>query len=959
MDRPPAEEDCINAFKNGTKCVAERILPFITRPKDVRTTFLFRCGKEMGLVSLVHLAAYWGWKDIAILLINVYHCSANYKDDNGHIPLNYAASQGQLELVKYFITTQQCNPMKKDRHSNTPLHIASIYGRLNITEYLVSEVHCNASCKNDHGKTPLHYACEYGHLNITRYLIETKCNPACENINGKTALHYACRHGELEIVRYLLNKALCNPLHRDKYGDIPLHHACQYGQLKVAQYLVSDAHCNPSCRNSSGRTPLHYASCNGHLTIVLYLISDKHCDPSCEDNHGRTPLHYACMHGHANIVQHLLSTGQVNPLAKDESGYTPLYYARSQYDILRLFQPFKDSITAFPVHTFTKVILTGDSGAGKSTTAELLLFILGGRTIIGIDRFTAGIIPHNIESKLGNFVVYDFAGQQEYFSSHAAILEQVMCKSPAIFLCMIDLSKSKEEICQSLHYWLSFIENVCSTANGTSHVVIVGSHADLVKSTEEIEEKSSLLQAIATRRVNCQEYVGYFAMNCHQVHSNTSYKLIFKLASSQMAIIGNQPIISYYCHVLYAFLCEKLKMVGCSLQDLISAITYENDCSLPDNPSVLTELLRTLSGKGLILFINHPNSSWVVVKTEVLLKEINGTLFAPRHLKEYRNLASNTGIVHTSNLEKVFPQYNLQMVVGFLKSLQFCCQVDHSVLQYTNLQTTLTSSTTDLIFFPGLIRSERPDGLIQQATLQFGWCLGCMDSEQFFSSRFLHVLLLSVAYKFPLASRFIPSSSLSGLQRMCIVWRNGISWSDDDDITVVVELLDNNRWVMVAMSCDKDSPVKHAKLRSSLISLVRHLQQERCPSLRLYECLISPELVQRYPFKEIAHTDLFDIHHVARSILLKKKAVRSYKDGCGRLSAQSLPFEPYQLLSPSSVCQLFNPSLSNQPVPAPLLQEVQEVCNCHSKAMPLVYKELRHYLDSMSIFAGRNPLVSK
>ena len=62
---------------------------------------------------------------------------------------------------------------------------------------------------------------------------------------------------------------------------------------------------------------------------------------------------------------------------------------------------------------------------------------------------------------------------------------------------------------------------------------------------------------------------------------------------------------------------------------------------------------------------------------------------------------------------------------------------------------------------------------------------------------------------------------------------------------------------------------------------------------------------------------LFDIYQVARSILHQKPVVLSYKDGESRLKTQSLYFEPYHLLTPSHVCQLFNPNMSNQPVPSP------------------------------------------
>ena len=299
-------------------------------------------------------------------------------------------------------------------------------------------------------------------------------------------------------------------------------------------------------------------------------------------------------------------------------------------------------------------------------------------------------------------MVYDFAGQQEYYSSHAAVLELVMRRSAALFFCMIDLSKSKEKICDSLQYWLTFIDNSSSTAEGTSHVVIVGSHADQVKSSKEMKEKTSLLQEIATSRVKHQEYAGYVTMDCRYANTAASRQLLSILTNSKEAITASQPAISYYCHVLYAFLRNKLKVIGCTLQDLISVINEENDPFLSDDSSVLTELLTILSDKGLILFIQHPQSSWVFVKTEVLLNDINGTLFAPRHFKKHRDLASNTGIVPTSNLHQVFSQYNQEMLLDFLISLDFCRPVDPSVLQYTmtNLQTTPSHFTGDLLFFP-------------------------------------------------------------------------------------------------------------------------------------------------------------------------------------------------------------------------------------------------------------------
>ena len=1044
------KEDYVIAFKSGNKLVAEQLLSHIPQPAVVMTTFRFK-SQVNAMVSVLHLAAYWGWRNIVTALVSVYKCAANCKDEEGHVPLHYAAYSGHLEVVKYLITEplsdpmdmnmynetplhiacenghlniakllikeKHCNPSCEDNDGNTPLHYACRNGQLKIARFLIRELNCSPSCEDNNGNTPLHYACRNGHLKIARFLIrELNCSPSCEDNNGNTPLHYACRNGHLNIAQFLIRELNCSPSREDNDGNAPLHYACRNGHLNIAQFLIRELNCNPSCEDNDGNTPLHRACRNGHLNIAQFLIRELNCNPSCEDNDGNTPLHCACLNGHLNIaqflirelncnpscedndgntplhyacrngrlkiaqyllreehcnpscenndgstplhyactindahiVQYLLSTGKVNPLAEDKYGDTAFSYASDEY-IIKLFQQFKECRKAIPVHTFTKVILTGDSGAGKTTIAELIVR-LGSSTdiecVTDVQHLTAGIVPHHMD----NFVMYDFAGQQEYYSSHSGVLEQVMRRSAAMFLCIVDLSESKEKICESLHYWLSFIDNACSKAEGRSHVLIVGSHADQVSSSEE-EIKSILLKEKAVERINQHEYAGYLSIDCRKADTDASHNLFAILINSQKAIAASQPVLHYYSHIVYAFLRTKLTVVGCTLHDLFTAIAKENNFSLPNDQSVLIDILTTLSDRGLILFIHHPHSSWVIVKTEVLLNKINRTLFAPRHFKEHRDiLASNTGIVPVSSLHKVFPDYNSEMLIGFLTSLNFCQPVDPSVLQYSNLQTTSSHSTADLLFFPGLVQSERPDSLVQHGALEFGWCLGCVDPHEFFSSRFLHALLLSVAYKFPLASQ--------DLYRMCTLWRNGIFWRNiDNTITTVIELLDNNRWVLVAMSCDDTSSVEHAELRSSLIALVRHLQQHYSPCLNVYEFLISPDLIQQYPLDNLLDSDLFDIHHVARSMLLSKSVVPSYKDSSGRLPVQSLPIEPYHQLSFSSVCQLLNPVMADQPVPAPLLDEVRKLYR-HFKVDSLVYKELRKHLDRLSLFVGRNPLVS-
>ena len=603
-----------------------------------------------------------------------------------------------------------------------------------------------------------------------------------------------------------------------------------------------------------------------------------------------------------------------------------------------------------------KLILVGDSKVGKTTFAKQFLSSSGTKSVADLYQSTAGIIPHRIQNtserpwireKL-HFVMYDFSGQQEYYSSHAAVLEQMMQKSRATFLCMVDLTKSKEEIGQSLNNWLSFIDNACSSTAEGSCLAIIGSHADQMLSSKANEKLLKVLEVTGAKRVR-QQYIGHFIVNCRYPDSVSRHHFNDVLES----IVASQPTIIYNTYAVNEFLHTELKVVGCSLSELVSIVAGKNHYSLPSDESVLTEILTTLNDRGLILFIRHDESSWVVVDRKAFLNEIIGTIFAPINFKEHcEDLASNTGVISVVNLKQVFLKHNTEMLIGVLTSLDLCRPIDFSMLQYTNLQTTPSHSTDDLLFFPGLIQLERPDSLVEQGTLEFGWCLSCIDPNEFFTSRFLHVLLLTVAYEWPLASHD-PVKDLE-----CVVWRNGIFWRNSS-ITTVIELLENNRSVLVAMLCDGINAVEHAKLRSSLIRLVLRLQQQHCPHLKVRESVVSPDLIRKYPrdLGNLPDSDLFDMRHVARCLLLHKNGAPN-RDGHGCLSLQTFPFEPYHQLGSLSICQLLNPEKADQPVPNYLLQEVRQLCDQSNMKLHQTFCEMREYLDSLSLFAGKNPLVS-
>ena len=141
-------------------------------------------------------------------------------------------------------------------------------------------------------------------------------------------------------------------------------------------------------------------------------------------------------------------------------------------------------------------------------------------------------------------------------------------------------------------------------------------------------------------------------------------------------------------------------------------------------------------------------------------------------------------------------------------------------------------------FHACLVQKHRPSNL---PSCKFGWCLGCTDSHQFFSNRFLHILLLRLAFKFSLASKHIPSSSsIFGFERQCKVWQNGISWKSVSGVSTIVEIVGRNRWIIVLAS---EKSNEAAKIYSSVIRIILDLQKQLS---KTSECLISPNLLTQY-----------------------------------------------------------------------------------------------------------------
>ena len=171
------------------------------------------------------------------------------------------------------------------------------------------------------------------------------------------------------------------------------------------------------------------------------------------------------------------------------------------------------------------------------------------------------------------------------------------------------------------------------------------------------------------------------------------------------------------------------------------------------------------------------------------------TVFAPKGFKQRKELASSTGVVPFSAIARYFPKHD-NMIVNFLSHLEFCHMIaDEEVLNLIEGRAAhLTIGGVSLepyFFFPHLVSIECPHN-IWRADYKFdykcGWLLWSSEDHHFFTSPFLQVILLRLAFSFALDILIKKHRDHPAIQRCCSIWKNGISWPNEDGIEVLVEM---------------------------------------------------------------------------------------------------------------------------------------------------------------------------
>ena len=908
---------------------------------------------------------------------------------------------------------------------NTALHLACEQSILAIVRILLSEAGCNPNVENYVKQMPFQLCSD---PEIMQELVEYGAVLHSHNISHLL-------QGDIDpdkvitVFETALEKENWNPLEPLSNGDTVLHVACKSSKYELARYLLSEVKCNPNVKDSEGCTPIKYAEEIGIVkelvrfksvtssrevfmlissttkgqeeeTVELLRILFEHTtwNPDDTTSEGDTALHLACNVNSAPVVHCLLSEANCDPNVKNGCKKIPF---ETTYDLhLRqelicygtrtdaMYRSYHKVLgTSEPLKPPVKVFVVGNPFAGKSTLIAALQNelsfvsrLLPSKKVGSVPSKTVGVIPYDFESKIfGPVTLYDFAGQREYYSSHAALLQIAVQSSAPIFLLVVNLCDSDADIQLSIFYWFSFLENQCTIIDHKPQVIIIGSHADLVESTEQ-RDKHRIARICSSYQFVNLNYVGYVPMDCQYSKSDGMTKLQSHL-SKCCDLIRIKENITFNAHCFYVFL-SKMKFTVGTLGSVLEHIKNAIDDVaqfLPLTLGAVYKICVELNERGHLLFLKNPNkaeNSWIIFNKTAILSDVVGTIFAPEGFSGHQVLASNTGVVPLSKIKAYFPQYDSDVLIGFLTHLEFCHEISNQELVHLICEQYSPEPNERYYLFPGLIAKDTPYS-IDMDDVDCGWILQCKNLHQFFDTRFLQVLLLRLAFSFAVVNA--SEQEVPVLQRKCLIWKNGILWSSGFTVAPLVEMSSDNKAVTVLMQHLNHSLLRGINLRTEIIQKIFQCAKENCPNIEFCESVITSCKAIQYPLRHPSSEMLVSIQDVARACV--KSNVRS-------LSAidELLVFEPYIYLGTKIIELLVNEQTANEVISDRFLDSLThrviqsgkeglflEIFGHTFPSVPVILVEqvlrkwkascegtylcLRRKLEQYSIFAGRNILV--
>ena len=831
------------AIKHGHDNVAHALLEDYQCPVDIR---------DKDGDTVLHYACRASATQSMEILIQKYKFLGNDKS----LQVSIAARSGDVDKVRRLLKDSGCDVNVTDNKNWTPLHYACTWGDLDMARVLIGTFKADMTIQNRDidGATALMLAIKHGHDNVAHTLLEDyQCPVDIRDRDGNTVLHYACAANAKQSMKTLIQKYKVHTDSRKRNNDTPLHEAAKFSQQEVALALIQEFGCDVNIKGQYGRSALHSACVEGHADMVKCL--SKYISPLVVDDDGNTPLHTCCAWGKSECVEALLALN-APVLIRNNSGKTPKDVAwpiikpvLEQHMRENTFLVRYDNIQKHAKKRYsssehiTRIFVLGNPGAGKSSfiaslKREGFFESLWRVSESSVPPHTAGIVPSIHTSKhYGRVLFYDFAGDAEYYSSHAAILENLASirNGDNIFIIVVDLREDSHKISCLLNYWVSFIRYQLFKER-KPQLVILGSHLDLVKG-DRVHEFEKLCKAAESGDL---KQSGCFMLDCCKPNS----KEVTAVVQHITTVVKDSPRyrLTNEGSVLLGLLEKDFQHVtACPIQTIISHIEDTKMPLITDEDS-LCLILFELHELGLLFMIKGDNDVQLVLNMSRLTHDVHQLLFSEEAIERLREKSGNAslfhvGIISEAVLSEVLPAHITKEI---LIQLQYCQVIHHKDVGTFSSSDQCDSSVQSYLFFPALCSAEKSDkAWVTPPDLSYdiGWLARCTDPRDYFPPRFHHVLFLRLVFNFVLSDPTTdqplgasPDHIILYFPDYCKVWKTGLYWRKKG-VECIVEIKNTNREVVVQTKAKKEHAHKCTSIFNNTLCCIMKAQSEFCGTI--------------------------------------------------------------------------------------------------------------------------------
>ena len=681
----------------------------------------------------------------------------------------------------------------------------------------------------------------------------------------------AIRQGDLERVRQLIQDG--QDVNRGgSDGVTPLMEAAHYGRDQIVRELIR-AGADVNGKDIIKRTALHLASSSWGHSSVIKTLAEAGANLNVQDEDGVTPLMEAAKWGYANVVVELIRAGaDVSVVSSQKwrsvaAGSTALHFSATRNIIecgvllveagadMRTRNKNSESSLDLASHDFRQTIqqaqsfstkrivaVIGNAEHGKSTLIaalqaegnSLLKKVTNKfRKVQDIRQRTAGIEAVQFSSqKYGETLFYDFAGQTDYHGPHQSFLEAMLFKPgvPVSLLLLAKATDNEDIITRQVTHWLQPLS--LTSAPSTPQVILVGSYLDQVESREEATKK--LLRC--TQSVQEQFHLniqGPCLLDCRKPASEGIDQICTFLQENEPLQL-NCKTFSYSLRWVLVQVRKGFSVPAVTLhtfQSWLLKYTKLNSQHFPPAEQICHDLNSV--GHTLILPNKRdPSQSWLILDLQAILHDVYGTLFSGSQGK-----VNQFGLLHCSQLTELFPQLDPAMIEEVLVSLEFCIQVNSSLLREELLNLTAKDEGEGWLYFPALVSAQPPEifpEVPDSHHLQWMcWQLRAAE-KHFISAHLLQTIIVRLAANHVFTHKLSPSVR----EHCCSVWVNGLSWMSTKDVDVAVQISDSS--VVQVVGRTEAGPEKLYQYMSTIVSDVIKTTAQLSPKLETTSHIVHP-----------------------------------------------------------------------------------------------------------------------